>query len=145
LFPTIAARRFFRASIRTCCPVRFLYTDALRSYRTADADYAHKFIDHSLRYVEGVVHTNSIENLWSCLKRTLHGTYIAPRAFHLQAYVEEQVFRFNSRDDIDFGRFSAVLKGADGKRIMYRDLTRSHRIWRLKPGRAKNSPIYVGH
>jgi hypothetical protein len=31
--------------------------------------------------VNGRVHTNTIENFWSCSKRTLHGTYIAPGAF----------------------------------------------------------------
>ncbi len=37
-----------------------LYTDALRSYRQTDRDYIHEFIDHSLSYVEGRVHTNTI-------------------------------------------------------------------------------------
>lgn len=116
-------------------PGSVLYTDALRSYRQVNRDYVHKFIDHSLRYVEGRVHTNNIENFWSCLKRTLHGTYIAPRAFHLEAYVDEQVFRFNERGDNDGGRFVKVLKGADGRRMTYKALTKSHGLWRLKPGR----------
>ena len=118
-----------------------LYTDALRSYRQTDRDYAHKFIDHSLRYVEGRVHTNNIENFWACLKRTLHGTYIAPRAFHLEAYVDEQVFRFNERGDNDGGRFVKALKGANGRRVTYETLTKSHGLWRLKPGRAARATI----
>jgi transposase-like protein len=112
-----------------------LYTDALRSYRQTDRDFVHEFIDHSLAYVEGRVHTNTIENFWSCVKRTLHGTYIAVRPFHLDAYLDEQVFRFNAREDDDAGRFVATLKGADGKRVTYKALTASHPRWRLRPGR----------
>ncbi len=61
-------------------------------------------------YVEGRVHTNTIENFWSCLKRTIHGTYIAPRAFHLDAYLDEQVFRFNAHEGNDATRFASSLK-----------------------------------
>ena len=69
------------------------------------------------------MHTNTIENFWSCLKRTLHGTYIAPRAFHLDAYVDEQVFRFNEREGTGRSdRFVTVLKNTDGKRLMYKTL-----------------------
>ncbi|HTW85633.1 MAG TPA: IS1595 family transposase [Candidatus Sulfotelmatobacter sp.] len=116
-------------------PGSVLYTDALRSYRNIGPEYRHEFIDHMVTYVEGRVHTNTIENFWSCLKRTLHGTYIAPRAFHLGAYVDEQVFRFNERKDNDGGRFAKVLKATDGHRLTYAQLTASHTVWRLRPGR----------
>ena len=118
-----------------------LYTDALRSYRQCDRDYIHEFIGHSLTYVNGRVHTNTIENFWSCVKRTLHGTYIAVRPFHLDAYLAESVFRFNAREDNDAGRFEATLKGADGRRLTYRALMSSHPRWRLRPGRAARSPL----
>ncbi len=52
-------------------PGSTLYTDALRSYRQTDRDFIHEFIDHSIEYVNGRVHTNTIENFWSCVKRTL--------------------------------------------------------------------------
>ena len=48
-------------------------------------------------YVNGRVHTNGMENFWSLLKRTLNGTYVAVEPFHLDRYVDEQVFRFNNR------------------------------------------------
>jgi transposase-like protein len=102
-------------------PGSTIYTDALLSYRNLK-DYQHAFVDHFVTYCEGRVHTNTIENFWGCLKRTLHGTYIAPRAFHLDAYVEEQVFRFNEREVTDGERFVKALKGADGKRVMYKTL-----------------------
>jgi len=117
-------------------PDSTLYTDALRSYRQTDRDFIHEFIDHSIEYVNGRVHTNTIENFWSCVKRTLKGTYIAVRPFHLDAYLDESVFRFNARQGVDADRFLSTLKGADGKRITYAAFTTSHPRWRLRPGRA---------
>lgn len=103
-------------------PGSAIYTDALRSYRLLGPEYVHQFVDHSIRYVEGRVHTNNIENFWNCLKRTIHGTYIAPRAFHLDRYLDEQVFRFNAREDDDAGRFEAVLKNTDQRRLTRKEL-----------------------
>jgi len=123
-------------------PGSMLYTDALRSYRQVGPEYMHKFIDHSLRYVEGRVHTNTIENFWSCLKRTIKGTYIAPRPFHIDRYLDEQVFRFNAREGNDSDRFLSVLKSTDGRRVTHKTLTTSHPIWRLKPGRKTLAPIH---
>ncbi|SRR5665213_220807 len=117
-------------------PGSTLYTDALRSYRQTDRDFIHELIDHSVAYVNGRVHTNTIENFWSCVKRTLHGTYIAVRPFHLDAYLDESVFRFNGREGVDADRFLSTLQGADGKRVTYAALTASHPRWRLRPGRA---------
>jgi transposase-like protein len=91
-----------------------LYTESLRS---------HIVINHAVAYVEGKVHTNNSENFWSVLKRTLAGTYIAARPFHLDAYLDEQVFRFNARRDKDGDRFASALKGADGRRVTWAQLT----------------------
>jgi transposase-like protein len=111
-------------------PGSTIYTDALLSYRGLK-DYQHAFVDHFVTYCEGVVHTNTIENFWSCLKRTLHGTYIAPRAFHLDAYVDEQVFRFNEREGKDADRFVKAMKNAEGKRLMYKTLICSNPSLRI--------------
>lgn len=98
-----------------------LYTDALRSYRGI-TEYEHAFVDHMVTYVEGKVHTNTIENFWALLKRMVHGTYICPRPFHMDAYVEEQVFRFNAREGKDADRFVTVAKNTDGRRLTYKAL-----------------------
>jgi len=82
----------------------------------------HEFIDHTTAYVRGRVHTNGLENFWSLLKRSIRGTYIRPAAFQLERYVDEQVFRFNERIRDDWGRFWAVLKGAVGRRLTWREL-----------------------
>jgi transposase-like protein len=128
---------------RNVLPGSMIYTDALRSYRGLSPDYVHAFIDHSLRFAEGRVHTNTIENFWSCVKRTLHGTYIAPRAFHLNAYLDESVFRFNNRELPDGARLDEALKGVEGRRVTYADLTKTHKVWRLRPGRAARRSAHI--
>lgn len=104
-------------------PGSTVYTDALKSYHLLKHDYVHAVINHAENYVEGRVHTNSIENFWSVLKRTIGGTYICPRPRHLDRYLEEQIFRFNERESKDGPRFSKALKGADCKRLTYKSLT----------------------
>jgi hypothetical protein len=73
------------------------------------------------------------------VKRTLHGTYIAPRAFHLNAYLDESVFRFNNRELPDGARLEEAFRGVDGRRVTYAQLTETHKLWRLRPGRAAQS------
>lgn len=104
-------------------PGSTLYTDSLKSYIGMQGVYTHHIINHAKAYVEGQVHTNNIENFWSVLKRTLAGTYIAARPSHLDAYLDEQVFRFNARRDNDGDRFNEALKGADGRRLTWAVLT----------------------
>jgi hypothetical protein len=79
-------------------------------------------------YVRGQVHTQGIENLWSLLKRTLRGTYVAVEPFHLDAYVTEQVFRYNNRATkdnplTDADRFALAVSQISGKRLTYAELT----------------------
>lgn len=83
----------------------------------------HQVIDHAESNVEGNVHTYTIENFWSLLKRGLKGTYIAVEPFHLFRYLDEQAFRYNERKNDDGGRFLEVLNGLVGRRLTYQKLT----------------------
>ena len=86
--------------------------------------YFHEIVNHIEEYVNGHIHTNGIENFWSCLKRGLNGTYISVEPIHLERYVDEQVFRFNLRHKTtDAGRFKAVLKDIVGRQLTYAELT----------------------
>ena len=76
-----------------------------------------------MRYVDGRVHTNGIENFWALLKRGLHGTYVSVAPEHLFRYLDERVFTFNLRDLTDLGRFTAVLSAVSGRRLTYAELT----------------------
>lgn len=98
-------------------------TDAFLSYSDLKSDYIHGVIDHAEKYVEGQVHTNGIENFWSLLKRSIHGTYVSIEPFHLFRYLDEQVFRFNNRKATDGARFLMVAAHIVGRRLTYNELT----------------------
>jgi transposase-like protein len=105
-----------------------LYTDALLSYSGLASDYAHKVIDHAEAYVDGRVHTNSLENYWSLLKRGISGTYVSVEPFHLFRYLDEQSFRYNNRSTedspmTDGDRFNLALSQIAGKRLTFAELT----------------------
>jgi transposase-like protein len=101
-------------------------TDELHAYK--GMDHAHEVVNHAIEYARGHIHTNGIESFWSMLKRSLHGTYISVEPFHLDAYVAEQVFRYNNRKDADdFARFATCIMGIQGKRLTYAKLTDQER------------------
>src|SRR5271168_4801091 len=74
-----------------------IFTDELKSYNGLERDFQHAVINHAVEHVNGNVHTNTMENFWSLLKRGLHGTYISVEPFHLFRYIDEQTFRYNHR------------------------------------------------
>ena len=106
-----------------------VFTDAHKGYvGLAARNFTHETVTHVSEYVRGEVHTNGIENFWSLLKRSLHGTYVAVEPFHLSRYVDEQVFRYNNRatkdnplNDAD--RFVLAASQIEGKRLTYAELT----------------------
>jgi transposase-like protein len=107
-----------------------VYTDEHVAYPYAlTDDYTHKVVNHLERYVDGAVHTQGIENFWSCLKRGLNGTYVSVEPFHLFRYVDEQAFRFNNRKDEngnkvpDAVRFAEAMRRVVGHRLTYAALT----------------------
>lgn len=99
-----------------------VHTDDHGAYRHMSDDYVHEVINHAVEYVRGNVHTNSIENFWSLLKRSIKGTYVSVSPEHLQKYVEEQTFRFNERKGNDQDRFLKMVQSISGKRLTYQQL-----------------------
>jgi transposase-like protein len=110
-----------------------LYTDALLSYDGLASDYAHQVIDHAVQYVDGQVHTNSLENFWSLLKRGISGTYVSVEPFHLFRYLDEQAYRFNNRNMTDAERFDIAVQGIVGKRLTFDQLTGKTPVEKLQP------------
>jgi len=106
-----------------------VHTDEFTGYYNLKDGYVHKVINHLEGYVKENVHTNGIENFWSCLKRGIGGTYIAVEPFHLFRYVDEQAFRFNNRKDAenkplkDWDRFQLALSQIAGKRLTFAEVT----------------------
>src|ERR1019366_7862165 len=105
-----------------------VYTDSAPAYDLLHNRFVHEFVNHAERYVNGQVHTNGLENFWSLFKRNLRGTYVSVEPFHLERYLDEQVFRFNNRatkdnplDDSD--RFAFLMSQVAGKRLTSAQLT----------------------
>jgi hypothetical protein len=55
-------------------------------------------------------------------KRRIKGTHVSVKAFHLEAYVDSEAYRFNYRYMDDSGGFVAALPSAIGKRLTYKTL-----------------------
>ena len=111
-------------------PGTSLFTDMHPSYkRLAETrwgtDYKHQSVDHALKYVDGRIHTNGMENFWSLLKRSIKGTYVSVDPFHLFRYLDEQSRRFNERTLTDGERFVSVARDIVGRRLTYADLIRA--------------------
>ena len=87
-----------------------VYTDQAMAYTALQEKYVHGVVNHLKGYVDGRIHTNGMENFWSLLKRGLRGTYVAVEPFHLSRYVDEQVFRFNTRKDDEGNKISDAAR-----------------------------------
>ena len=83
-------------------PASMVYTDEARQYGLVRrSGYQHRRINHSANvYVDGDVHTNTIEGFWSLLKNGIRGAHRMVGRDYLQSYVNEYTFRYNHRDDV---------------------------------------------
>jgi transposase-like protein len=106
-----------------------LYTDESRLYTVTGTEYAkHDTVKHSAKEYarrEGdvIVHTNTIENVFSVFKRGMVGVYQHCGEAHLHRYLAEFDFRYNRRSAlkiIDTQRHNQLLAMIEGKRLTYR-------------------------
>jgi transposase-like protein len=106
-----------------------VYTDGATGYDDLKTqDFVHETVNHVDEYVRGQVHTQGVENFWSLLKRGLKGTYVAVEPFHLDRYLDEQMFRYNNRATkdnplTDADRFALALSQVANRRLTYAELT----------------------
>ena len=99
-----------------------LYTDEWVGYNGVAKLYKHAMVNHGAgEYVNGDAHTNTLEGFWSLLKRGIIGIYHFVSRKHLQAYVDEFVFRYNTRGNTEGGRINFLLANM-GVRTTYRRL-----------------------
>lgn len=102
-----------------------LYTDESRLYTTTGEEYAeHQTVNHTAKeYARGIVHTNTIENVFSVFKRGMIGVYQHCGEAHLHRYLAEFDFRYNRRTALkwtDAERAEDLLRKVRGKRLTYR-------------------------
>ena len=91
-----------------------IYSDEAAAYKQLKKTYKHDNVKHSLNiYVEGQVHTNTIENFWSVLKRGLYGVYHQVSDKHISRYLDEYAARFNNRSLTSNERFNQFLEGSE--------------------------------
>lgn len=76
-----------------------IHTDELLSYGgLAKLGFTHKTIKHAIgEYVKDGVHVNGLEGFWSYLKRSISSTHIHVSKKHLDKYINEFEYRYNSR------------------------------------------------
>lgn len=108
-----------------------LYTDSFRGYYGL-SEYRCSAVNHGLgEYVRGDVHTNGIESFWAILKRAHVGTFHQLSKKHLFRYVNEFVFKANTKElpafdtegsDCGITTVRAHLAGMEGRRLTYKQL-----------------------
>lgn len=84
----------------------------------------HESVKHSLReYVRtGTdIHSNTVEGVFSLLKRGIVGTFHSVSVKHLPNYLNEFEFRHNTRKMNDGDRVAKAIRKVDGKRLTYRE------------------------
>lgn len=93
-----------------------IYTDELTSYNGLDATkYTHKVVNHGRsEYVKGADFTNTIEGFWGTLKRMIEGIYHSISSKYLQRYVDEAVYRWNTRRMSGCDSFRYMFKASIG-------------------------------
>lgn len=91
-------------------PGSTVYTDEFPAYKSLREGFKHGVVKHiHYEYVRGDVHTNTIENFWSLLKRGIIGSYHKVSVKHLDRYLAEFMYRFNQRE-IQEQLFALVVK-----------------------------------
>lgn len=99
-----------------------IYTDEWLGYKGLQRIYDHQIVKHGQgEYVNGRIHTNTIEGFWSLLKRGIIGIYHFTSRKHLQKYVDEFVYRYNTRNSSEAHRFNRMLTNCN-HRLTYQDL-----------------------
>jgi transposase-like protein len=91
------------------------YTDELSAYNKLTANgYNHFLVNHGKREFVRVndIHTNSIEGFWGHFKRVIFSTYHCVSKDYVQRYIDEQVYRWNTREENASYRFHDMFSKA---------------------------------
>lgn len=100
-----------------------VYTDEFRGYKYVHYAYQHRQVAHRKgEYVNGDVHTNSIESVWAVFKRGYKGAYHKMSYKHLHRYVNEFTGRLNIKGLGTLEQMGVVLQGMSSVRLPYAEL-----------------------
>jgi len=103
-----------------------VYTDEHRGYMgLIDKDFEHGTVNHSAKeFVNMMASTNSVESVWSVMKRGYNGVYHNWSEKHLSKYIDEFVFRLNDgnvKNDMQ-DRLDSLFTNMVGKTITFEEL-----------------------
>ncbi|MBI4202501.1 MAG: IS1595 family transposase [Chloroflexi bacterium] len=101
-----------------------IYTDEWAAYKgIGDADTAHETVNHKAEeWVRGDAHTQTVESVWSLLKRSIVGSYHKVSVKHLDAYLDELEWRFNNRENKYLFR-DTLMRLLKSPNLEYKSLT----------------------
>jgi transposase-like protein len=121
--PRVTAANLTKLLVENVAEGSHLMTDNAWVYRNVGKPFAsHEVTDHrSGEYVRGNVYSNTVEGVFSLLKRGIYGTFHSVSRKHLHRYVAEFDFRYNSRKIDDGARTALAIRQAAGKRLRYRE------------------------
>jgi transposase len=93
-------------------PTSMIFTDEWPAYKLLRGRFLdHRIINHSVEYVHGDTHTNTIEGFFGNLKTGMRGTYKKVSRKWLQSYLDEYAYRYSHRND-PRAMFSGLLDRA---------------------------------
>lgn len=96
--PTINSKHLIKLIERNVdCKNSTLMSDEFKGYIPIAKIMPHKVIKHEYEYVNGDIHTNTIESFWAIVKRGIIGQYHRVSKKYLQRYIQEWCFRYNNR------------------------------------------------
>jgi transposase-like protein len=97
-------------------------TDEFLAYKNLGKEFVHYTVNHGAgEYVNGNVHTNTVEGFFSILKRGINGVYHHVSEQHLDRYLAEFGFRYDHRKVEDAVRATIAIKQTEGKRLTFRE------------------------
>ena len=93
----------------------------------------HATVQHAVRYVDGLVHTNTIEGFWGLLKRAWYGQDHHYSREHSTAYVVEACYKYNTRFQTNkFRRVPSRRDGGQMNRLYYGDCLSIMQDWPME-------------
>ena len=117
------AKELIPIILKNLPPNTILMTDQKGTYKRMKGYYKHFVVNHAKgEYVrQGFIHTNSLEGFWSLFKRSILGIYHYASPKHLQMYVDEMSFRYNTRNFGEGARMNTLLMNTE-HRLTYKEL-----------------------
>lgn len=99
-------------------------TDELSAYNgLSERGYLHDIVKHGAEeYANDDIFTNSIEGFWSHLRRMIFGCYHDVSDKYLQRYIDEAVYRWNTRKASQTERFSDMFAKSIGLIVKWKEI-----------------------